>query len=207
MPWNPLQPTSPAFPIVVSGPSGVGKTVLVKKLIELDPALVTSISATSRPMREGETDGVHYHFYDVPRFEALLGEQGFLEHARVHGHYYGTPRGPLEAHLAGGRGVVLNIDVQGARQVRASRPDAVLVFILPPSREALEERLRRRATDSDAEIRLRLQNALGEIEEAVRYDYAVVNDDVDAAGERLLTIVRAERMRVRRMRDPGHHEA
>lgn len=207
MPWNPLQPAAPAFPIVVSGPSGVGKTVLVEKLIELEPSLVTSISATSRPMREGEEDGIHYHFYDVPRFEALLVERGFLEHARVHGHYYGTPRDPLEAHLAGGRGVVLNIDVQGARQVRASRPDAVLVFILPPSRAALEERLRRRATDSDAEIRLRLQNALGEIEEAVHYDYAVVNDDVDAAGERLLTIVRAERMRVNRMKGPGHRGA
>jgi guanylate kinase len=207
MPWNPLQPAAPAFPIVVSGPSGVGKTVLVEKLIELDPTLVTSISATSRPMREGEKDGVHYHFYDVSRFEALLAGRGFLEHARVHGHYYGTPRGPLESHLAGGRGVVLNIDVQGARQVRASRPDAVLIFILPPSRAALEERLRRRATDSDAEIRLRLQNALGEIGEAVHYDYAVVNDDVGAAGERLLAIVRAERMRVSRMRGPGHQGA
>jgi guanylate kinase len=193
-----LKPGPIAFPVVVSGPSGVGKTVLVKALLARDPGLINSVSTTSRPPRTGEQDGVHYTFCDAARFEAGIGAGGFLEWARVHDHYYGTPRAPLEAHLAAGRGVVLNIDVQGARQLRAARPDALLIFIYPPSLEALEERLRRRGTDSDAVIQLRLKNARGEMGEAPRYDYLVENDDVDRAADRLAAIVEAERHRAAR---------
>jgi guanylate kinase len=198
-PFNPIGAGTPAFPIVVSGPSGVGKTVLVRKLLELDPTLASSVSATSRPRRKTEEDGVHYHFLDRNRFETLMSEGGLLEWARVHEHYYGTPRRPLEEQLRAGRSVVLNIDVQGARQIRAARPDAVLIFIVPPSLKTLEDRLRSRGTDSEAVIQLRLQNAVGELDQAVHYDYVVVNDNVELAGERLRAIVEAERHRLARL--------
>lgn len=187
------------FPVVVSGPSGVGKTVLVQQLLRWDRGLINSISATSRPIRPGEADGRHYYFHDDAGFRALIASGGLLEWARVHEHFYGTPTRPLEEHLAAGRGVVLNIDVQGARQLRVSRPDAVLVFIVPPSLEVLEQRLRNRRTDSEADIARRLANAHGELAEADRYDYVVVNDTVRGAARDLLAIVRAERRRRERL--------
>jgi guanylate kinase len=198
--WSPLDRVRPVFPVVVSGPSGVGKTVLVKKLLELDSGLTTSISATSRPPRGEEKDGIHYHFIDTARFETLIKDGGLLEWAQVHDHYYGTPREPLEKSLESGVGVVMNIDVQGARQVRAAREDALLIFIAPPSIEALEQRLRLRGTDRESEISLRLRNAVGELDQAVHYDYVVVNEDVDNAAARLREIVEAERHRVARLR-------
>lgn len=183
------------FPVVISGPSGVGKTVLVQRLLGWDKGLINSISATSRPIRPGEVNGRHYYFHDEDRFRRLIQEGGLLEWARVHDYYYGTPAQPLEANLAAGRGVVLNIDVQGARQLRESRRDAVLVFIVPPSLEVLEQRLRKRATDSEADIARRLANARGELEEADRYDYVVVNESVKHAARDILAIVCAERRR------------
>lgn len=188
-----------AFPVVVSGPSGVGKTVIVQHLLSLDRTLTNSVSATTRPIRPGEQDGVHYHFYPEARFQELMAAGGFLEWARVHDHFYGTPTAPLEAHLARGTGVVLNIDVQGGKNLRVARPDTLLIFIVPPSMPELEKRLRSRGTDSPADIERRLANARGELAEAVNYDYLVVNDDVERAGREILALVTAERRRFRRL--------
>jgi guanylate kinase len=193
------RPGTAVFPLVISGPSGVGKTVLIERLIAREPWLVCSVSNTSRAPRSHERDGVHYHFRSNAEFEALIGTDGFLEWARVHDHYYGTPKAPLEAHLAAGRGVVMNIDVQGGLAVRAARPDAVLIFILPPSMAVLERRLRERKSDSEEAIQRRLTNARGEIDKAGAYDYLVVNDLLETAVDDLVGIIRAERHRTGRL--------
>lgn len=193
-----VRPGTAVFPIVVSGPSGVGKTRLIQELLAAEPWLVPSVSTTSRAPRDGEKDGVHYHFRSREEFEALIATGGFLEWARVHDHHYGTLRAPLEAHLAAGRGVVLNIDVQGGRQIRAARPGAVLIFLVPPTFDTLEQRLRGRGTDSEAIIQRRLANARGELAAAGDYDYLVVNDDLDRAVARVRSVLEAERCRVRR---------
>lgn len=194
-----LRPGTPAFPVVISGPSGAGKTVLINRLLELEPGCVRSITATSREPRPGEVDGVHYHFKTDGAFRLALEAGEFLEWAQVHDHYYGTPRQPLEAHLAGGRCVILNIDVQGARQVKAARPDAVLIFLMPPSMAVLEKRLRDRKTDGPEEIARRLRNALGEMAQVDHYHYLVVNDDLDLAVGRVRHIIEAERGRIGRL--------
>jgi guanylate kinase len=201
MTFDPLaaRPGTAVFPIVVSGPSGAGKTRLIQELLAAEPWLVPSISATSRPPRGEEKDGVHYHFQSREEFEALIAAGGLLEWARVYDHHYGTLRAPLEAHLAAGRGVVLNIDVQGGRQIRAVRPDAVLIFLVPPSFDVLEQRLRGRGTDSEEEIRRRLANARGELAAAGEYDYLVVNDDLARAVGRVRHLLEAERCRVGRL--------
>ena len=157
------------------------------------------MSNTSRAPRDYEKDGVHYHFRTNDDFERAISSNGFLEWARVHDHYYGTPKAPLEAHLAAGRGVVMNIDVQGGLAVRAARPDAVLVFILPPSMAVLEQRLRERKSDSEEAIQRRLTNARGEIDKAGAYDYLVVNDVLETALGELQAILRAERHRTGRL--------
>ena len=200
-PTDPLdaRPGTPVFPIVISGPSGVGKTVLIERLLKREPWLVCSISATSRRPRHYETDGVHYHFKSDEQFEALIKADGLLEWARVHEHYYGTPKAPLEANLAADRGVVMNIDVQGGILIRGARPDAVLIFILPPSMAVLEARLRRRASDAEEEIQRRLTNARGEIAASPAYDYLVVNAELDEAVERVRDVLRAERFRTGRL--------
>jgi len=187
--------TRAPFPIAICGPSGVGKTVLVDRLVERDPALVESISATTRPPRPGEENGVHYHFHDRAGFEALIAAGGLLEWATVHDHYYGTPLEPLEKALSAGRWVVLNIDVQGAANLRKRRPDTVLIFVLPPSMAELESRLRKRGANSEEEIALRLKNARVEICAAGQFDYFVVNDDVERAAGVLESIIRRERGR------------
>lgn len=183
-----------AFTIVVSGPSGAGKTTLVAELIQRDPALQRSVSCTTRAPRDGEEEGVAYFFLSDAEFEAQK-KGNLIEWAEVHEHYYGTPRDAIEEALGKGLDVVLNIDVQGGRQVKKSFPDAVMVFILPPSFEVLERRIRGRATDSEDDIKLRLEDAREEIRALPAYDYVVVNDELDEAVDAMKAIIDSERCR------------
>jgi len=180
---------------VVSAPSGAGKTSLVKALLERDQGLALSVSCTTRAPRAGEQDGVHYHFLDRERFEAAVAAGEFLEHAEVFGNLYGTREPDVRAHLEAGRDLVLEIDWQGARQVRGRFPTAVSLFILPPSLGELEHRLRGRATDSEAVIAGRLAQAEDDLHHWPEYDYLVVNDRFESALDDLRSIVRAERLR------------
>lgn len=174
---------------VISGPSGAGKGTLVARLMELVPGAWLSISATTRQPREGEVDGVHYQFLTVNQFEDIIAQDGFIEWANVHSNYYGTPLAPIQEHREQGDTVFLEIDVQGAFQVREKIPDAKLVFIAPPSMEVLEQRLRGRGTDSEEVIVKRLANAAAELEAAERYDHVIVNDDLEKATEDLLKVI------------------
>jgi len=173
---------------VISGPSGSGKSTICRALAG-DAGVWLSVSATSRPPRPGETDGRDYHFLTREAFEAGIAAGRFVEHAEVFGHLYGTPREPLEAALAAGRWALLDIDVQGAMQVRRAFPDAVLVFIEPPSGEVLEARLRGRETDAPDVIGRRLAEAERELAQRDRYDHVVVNDRLDDAVARIRDIL------------------
>ncbi len=173
----------------------------MRHLIERFPDLVFSVSATTRAQRPGEADGREYHFLGAAEFEARVGAGEFLEHADVFGNLYGTHAGDTARCLETGNDVVLVIDVQGARQVRGSDFPHVGIFVLPPSFEVLEERLRRRSKDSEAQMVRRLAVAQREVDAVVEYDYVVVNDEVDAAVARLQAIIEAERARLPRMRD------
>ncbi|MFU8894982.1 MAG: guanylate kinase [Gammaproteobacteria bacterium] len=175
---------------VISAPSGAGKTTLVRALMEREPGLRFSISYTTRAQRPGEHDGQHYFFVATEVFQRMLEDQAFLEHARVFDNYYGTSRAQVAALLADGHGVVLEIDWQGARQVRAAMPESVGIFILPPSRAELERRLRGRATDSEAVIRRRLADAAADMSHWDEFPYVVVNDDFSTALQALSDIVR-----------------
>ncbi len=179
----------------VSAPSGAGKTSLVKALLDSVDDLVLSVSHTTRARRAGEVEGRDYHFVDETTFQAMVAEGAFLEHARVFGNSYGTSRAAVEATLAAGQDVLLEIDWQGARQVRAHIPGSVSIFVLPPSREALWQRLRGRGQDSDAIIQQRMEAAIDEISHYAEADYIVVNDDFDHALGDLQAIVRAGRVR------------
>ncbi len=174
---------------VVSGPSGAGKGTLVNLLTERIPDLWVSVSATTRSPREGEVDGVHYNFMTVPQFEETIENKGFVEWAKVHSNYYGTPIAPIREHMDSGADVLLEIDVQGALQVRDIFPNAKLVFIAPPSLEVLEQRLRDRATDSEEQIIKRMKNARGEMEVSDRYDEVIVNDDLEKAVNELAAVL------------------
>jgi guanylate kinase len=180
---------------VVSAPSGTGKTTVVERLVEVCPGLEQSRSYTSRPRRSGETDGVDYNFISRPEFEGMVARGEFLEWADVFGNLYGTSRGQTETRLAAGLDVVLVIDVQGARQVRQRMQDAVAVFVLPPSFEALERRLRGRSQDSSGAIARRLDTARSEVAAVREYDYVVVNDELDRCVNEICAIVTAERAR------------
>jgi guanylate kinase len=180
---------------VVSAPSGAGKTSLVKALLEQDPGLALSVSCTTRAPRAGEQDGVHYHFLDRDRFESAVAAGEFMEHAEVFGNLYGTREADLRAHLASGRDLILEIDWQGARQVRKRFTGAVSLFILPPSVEELERRLRGRGTDSDEVIAGRLAQAWDDLSHWAEYDYLIVNDRFESALAELQAIVTAERRR------------
>lgn len=185
---------------VVSAPSGTGKTTVVERLVQVVPDLGLSRSYTSRAMRAGETHGVDYNFITRPRFEAMVAEDAFLEWADVFGNLYGTCAADAERELAGGRDVVLVIDVQGARQVRARSADRTIgVFVLPPSFDVLERRLRGRSKDPEDAIRRRLATARDEISAVSEYDYVIVNDALEACVDRLRAIVLAERARPRNM--------
>ena len=192
---------SSAFLIVVSGPSGVGKTTLVDRVLAADPLIRRSISATTRNPRPGESEGRDYFFIGRDRFEAMK-KNDLVEWADVHGALYGTPRRFLEGELASGRDVILNIDIQGGDQVKRTFPGAVMVFILPPTFEALEARLRARGDLTPDVLKVRLVNARAEITAAARYDYVVLNDSVERAAGELGAIVTAERCRRERM-NPG----
>jgi guanylate kinase len=186
------------FVIVLAAPSGAGKTSLARALLEANPELVFSVSATTRPRREYERDGVHYHFVDDTGFDELVRSGELLEWAAVHDHRYGTPRHAVESAIAAGHHVVLDIDVQGARAVRLAFPDAVLVFILPPSGEELIRRLTRRASEPTAERIRRLRTACDELAAVGEFDYVVLNDDFDGALRAIEGIIAAERHRVAR---------
>jgi guanylate kinase len=174
---------------VIAAPSGAGKTSLVKALLERVPELHVSISYTTRNMRPTEQEGREYYFVAVPAFQQLIERQELLEYAQVFDNYYGTGRKPVEAQLSQGRDVVLEIDWQGARQVRKALPSSKTIFILPPSRRALEERLRNRATDSDQVIERRLRDAVSDMSHWNEFDYVVVNDDFEQAVTDLKCIV------------------
>lgn len=174
---------------VISGPSGAGKGTLVERVLEVMPQAVLSVSATTRPPREGEVDGTHYHFMSVDEFKKLIDEDGFIEWAEVHSNYYGTPVASIQDSIDAGKTVILEIDVQGGFQVREKFPDAHLVFIAPPSLEELEARLRGRATDSEEVIAHRLSNAQGEIDASKDYDFIIVNDDLNKATNELLSVL------------------
>jgi guanylate kinase len=180
---------------IVAAPSGAGKSSLVNALLEREPDIQLSISYTSRGPRPGETEGAHYHFVSRETFEGMVARGDFFEHAVVHGDLKGTARHTVEEPLKQGRDVLLEIDYQGARQVRSLVPDCVSVFILPPSREELERRLRGRAQDSEETILKRLENSREEIAHLDDFDYLIVNDRFERALEDLCAIVRSHRLR------------
>jgi guanylate kinase len=185
---------------IVSAPSGAGKTSLVKALVDSCDRLGVSVSHTTRPMRPGETDGVNYHFVTDQAFSNMLAQQAFLEHARVFGNHYGTSRAWVEQQLARGEDVILEIDWQGARQVRLQVPDAVSIFILPPSREALEQRLNNRAQDDPSVIRQRMAEAVEEMSHFDESDYLIINNDFEVALAEFRTVVLAQRLATPRRR-------
>ncbi len=194
--------TRRGFLLILSSPSGAGKTTLTRLLLEGDEGLSLSISLTTRAPREGETDGVHYHFVSRERFDALKEEGALLEWAEVFGKCYGTPRRPVEERLARGLDVVFDVDWQGARSLASLLPDdCVRVFILPPSRAELERRIRARAADPHDAIETRLAAADEEMSHWTEYDYVIVNTDLDESLDTLRGIVKAERHR--RMRQTG----
>lgn len=184
--------------IVISGPSGTGKGTLCDRIMRQDPSLSFSVSATTRERRHTEIDGVHYHFVTEEAYDELLQKDAFLEHATVHGHRYGTLIEQVDEMIEKGKGVVLDIDTQGARSVMLKRPDCVSIFILPPSYASLRSRLHTRNTDDPVEINRRLGNAKGEIEQISHYQYVVVNDDLELATHQLSTIIAAEKQRTTR---------
>ena len=189
--------------VVISGPSGVGKTVICGRLVEGDSRLVPSISATTRARRGKEKDGEDYLFWSEERFRSEIDSKTFLEWAQVHGFLYGTPRTPIESFLEQGRSPILDVDVQGGRSVKKLIPQAVLIFVAPPSMEILEKRLRGRESDDDEVLKRRLANATTELAQWRHYDYVVINDDLDQAVIEARSVITAERARVvRRMRPP-----
>ncbi|MFQ5984697.1 MAG: guanylate kinase [Alphaproteobacteria bacterium] len=182
--------------LVVSSPSGAGKTTVARRLVELEEDVELSVSVTTRPKRPSEVDGKHYRFVDEATFERMVGLGDLLEHAMVFGHYYGTPRAPVEAALKAGRDVLFDIDWQGTQQLaQVVGEDLVKVFILPPSTAELERRLKSRAQDSDGVVAKRMAQASDEISHWAEYDYIVVNDEIERSVERVRAILRAERLR------------
>jgi guanylate kinase len=179
---------------VIAAPSGGGKTSLVNALLAREPGIRLSVSYTTRKPRPGEHEGVHYHFVDQATFDSLNASGEFLEHAFVHGHWYATSKTWLAAQVAAGQDVLLEIDWQGAAQVRRLVPGSVLVFLLPPSIDSLRERLRKRAQDSDGEIERRLEAAREEMRHAGEFDYVIMNQDFARAVDDLSVIVRAARL-------------
>jgi guanylate kinase len=186
---------------IISAPSGSGKSTLVHRLMTSVPELTFSISYTTRPPRPTETNGVDYVFISRAEFEERLERSEFLEHAEVYENYYGTHRSIFEQAAHQGRDLVLDIDVQGARQLKVAIPEAISIFVLPPSREVLEQRLRARSQDSEDVIQRRLKGAAEEVRNYSQYDYVVINREIDESSARLASIVKAERLRKARMEE------
>lgn len=185
--------------LVLSSPSGAGKTTISRMLLERDTALSMSVSSTTRPIRPGEEDGRDYHFVDPTEFNLMINRQEFLEHAKVFGNYYGTPRSAVEGALAGGSDVIFDIDWQGAQQLsQVAGGDLVRVFILPPSTEELDRRLHTRAQDSDEVVASRMAKAADEMSHWAEYDFIVINEDVEKSVEQVQAILTAERSRRKR---------
>jgi guanylate kinase len=180
---------------VLAGPSGVGKGAIVARLLTALPDLELSVSATTRRPRPGEVEGRHYYFVDRDRFDEMIREGGFLEWADIFGERYGTPKEPVERSLARGRDVVVEVDVQGARQVRAAVPDAFMVFLTPPSLQELERRLRSRSTETEEQIGRRLAKASDELAAEPEFDATVVNDDLEVATAQVVELVARLRRR------------
>ncbi|MEX1669893.1 guanylate kinase [Zhongshania guokunii] len=189
----------------ISAPSGAGKTSLVAELLKRTAQLSVSISHTTRPMRPGEQDGVNYHFISHEVFQQMLGQTAFLEHAQVFDNFYGTSQAWVESELARGEDVILEIDWQGAQQVRRLMPETIAIFILPPSREALNERLTGRGQDDDSVIQRRMDAAVAEMSHYVEGDYVVINDDFNTALGDLEAIIRARRLQLDKQQD--RHDA
>jgi len=186
--------------LVLSSPSGAGKSTITRGMLEREPALEFSVSATTRKARQGEIDGRHYHFIARDRFDAMVRGGELLEHAEVFGNFYGTPRAPIVAALDAGRDVIADLDWQGTQQLKqAMRDDVVAVFILPPSREALEQRLRTRAQDSDEIVRGRMAKSADELSHWPEYDYVVVNENIRDSIDTVAAILMAERARRERL--------
>jgi guanylate kinase len=188
-----------AFPIIVSGASGAGKTTLCHNLIAREERITFSVSATTREARDTEKHGADYFFVSSEEFERMKTAGELVEWAGVHGKFYGTPRGWLEDRIAEGMSVLLDIDVQGGVQIMEAYPEAVSIFVVAPSMEVLEKRLRNRRSDSAKSIETRLKNAMGELEYMQKYTYIVVNDTVESAVSKMTSIVRAERSRRERL--------
>jgi guanylate kinase len=186
---------------IISAPSGSGKSTLVHRLMQSVTKLTFSISYTTRPPRPSETPGVDYIFISRAEFEERLAKAEFLEYAQVFDNYYGTHRSTFEQAAHEGRDLVLDIDVQGARQLKVAIPEAISIFVLPPSREVLEQRLRARSQDSEAVIQRRLKGAAEEVRNYTQYDYVLINREIDESAARLASIVRAERLRKARMEE------
>ncbi|MFK7894324.1 MAG: guanylate kinase [Myxococcota bacterium] len=186
-------PVSKGHVFVIAAPSGTGKTTICRRILEDDPALTVSTSHTTRAPRTGEVDGEHYHFMDEQAFRSLREADAFLEHAEYNGNLYGTSWDAIRAPLEEGNDVVLEIEVQGARQVRDRMPEACLIFLLPPSLAVLEARLRSRATDEESVIQRRMALVDRELEAAEIFDFAVINDDLDRAVDEVLFVIHAVR--------------
>lgn len=186
------------FLLIISGPAGTGKGTVCNALLEKDKDIMFSVSSTTRAPREGEVDGVNYNFIDKELFEQMVSEDKFLEHAYVHTDYYGTSKETVMKGVSEGKVVLLEIDVQGALQVKDRHPEVVTIFLLPPSMEELERRIVNRNTETEEQIYKRMENAYKEISLVSEYDYYVINDDLDLAIREIESIVLAEKLRVKR---------
>ncbi len=183
--------------IVISGPSGVGKSTVVKKVMEMYPNLHFSVSATTRPMRPGEVDGKNYYFVDHEAFQKMIDDGHLLEYAQYVGNYYGTPEAPINESLKNGNDILLDVDLQGALNIKKKRPDAILIFMVAPSFAEIEKRLNGRGDTAPELIKERLTRAKWEYSQADQYDYLVVNEDVEKASEEIISIITAEKCKTK----------